>query len=72
LYTRHGAPTQLAPEFVASLARLLGFSVPEDLQEAVAEALAAQLDGIHVLDQLQLGGLDGVTPAGTFDPHWEH
>jgi hypothetical protein len=69
-YIRATEAQDVSPELMALLARLVGLNVHPDDVEPLAIAIRDQLASIDRLEALDLGGLDGVNPVGTYDPRW--
>jgi len=58
---------EVTPEIVDVLARVAGFSVPEEDRALLTEVLANQLAGVRRLEQLDVGDVE---PIVSFDPRW--
>ena len=58
---------EVAPEEVDVLARVAGFSVPEEDRSLLTAVLANQLAGVRRLEQLDVGDVE---PIVSFDPRW--
>jgi Asp-tRNA(Asn)/Glu-tRNA(Gln) amidotransferase C subunit len=67
-YIRHAddAP-EVSPETVATLARLVGLTVPPEDLEPLAVALRDQLAAVSIFDELDL---TDVNPTVELDPRW--
>jgi hypothetical protein len=69
-YIRATEAKEITPEAMALLARLVGLNVADEDIPLLAVAVRDQLAGIERLEQIDVGGLEGVNPVGAYDPRW--
>lgn len=69
-YIHSTAAPEITEDQLVLLAGIVGLPLQSEDVPALAQALKDQLASVAALDQLQLGGLAGVTPVLPYDPRW--
>jgi hypothetical protein len=66
-YVKSSAATEIPPQTIAAMARLLGLAIPPEEIVGLAASVRDQLDSIMPLETLDL---TDIMPAVEFDPRW--
>jgi hypothetical protein len=66
-YVKSSAATEIPPETIEAMARLLGLAIPPEEIVGLAASVRDQLESIVPLEALDL---TDIMPAIEFDPRW--
>lgn len=69
-YIKATKAEEVSVDAMALLARLVGMNVAAEDIPLLAVAVRDQLASVERLEQIEVGGLEGVNPVGSYDPRW--